>query len=67
MSRYAEMKNRIRNEAIDFQLDVDNHCYSYGELAAFGSYFEEMGKRYGLLREFRENGICQEGKCHDNI
>lgn len=29
----------------------------FGELYEFGAYFERLGKRYGLLKEFRENGI----------
>ena len=34
---------------------------SYSELAEVGERFYTLGKRYGLLKEFRENGIpCQE-------
>ena len=33
---------------------------SYSELAEVGERFYTLGKRYGLLKEFRENGIpCQ--------
>ena len=31
---------------------------SWGEEAILGDFFERYGKRFGLLREFRENGIC---------
>ena len=55
---YASNKSVVRQEAIDWQNDFGNHNYSYGELAEFGYYFEKLGKRYGLLKEFRENGIC---------
>lgn len=58
MSKYQEMKEKIRNEAIDWQYDLGNHSYSWGEVAAWAEYFERMGRRYGLLREFRENCIC---------
>lgn len=58
MSKYYERKAEIRQEAIDWQLDFGNHNYSYYELMEFGNYFYKMGKRYGLLKEFRENGIC---------
>lgn len=54
---YAEKKNRARELAIDWQLDFGNHDYSWGELAYFSAYFERLGKRYGLIGEFRENGI----------
>ena len=55
---YARNKAVARQEAIDWQNDFGNHNYSYGELAEFGYYFEKLGRRYGLLKEFRENGIC---------
>lgn len=44
-------------EAIEWQLDFGNHSYSYGELNEFQYYFERLAKRYGLVKEFRENGI----------
>ena len=55
---YETKKAVARQEAIDWQNDFDNHNYSYGELAEFGEHFEKLGRRYGLLKEFRENGIC---------
>ena len=55
---YEIKKEMARREAIDWQNDLCNHKYSYGELAEFGYYCEKLGKRYGLLKEFRENGIC---------
>ena len=57
MSRYYLTKNKIRGRAILWQLGIENENYSYGELAEDLMYFEKMGKRYGLLKEFRENGI----------
>ena len=55
---YEIKKEMVRQKAIDWQNDFCNHNYSYGELAEFGYYFEKLGRRYGLLKEFRENGIC---------
>lgn len=57
MNTYKYNKNRIRDKAIGWQTDSNNHNYSYRELADIQSYFEKMGKRYGLLKEFEENGI----------
>ena len=54
---YAERKEKARNEAIDWQADFCNHNYYWSELADFSAHFEKICKRYGLLREFRENGI----------
>lgn len=55
---YARNKAVARQEAIDWQNDFGNHNYSYGELVEFGEHFEKLGRKYGLLKEFRENGIC---------
>lgn len=63
MMTYMDEKERVRQQAIEYC----NHCgefsqyenedMSYSELMFWTDYFYEMGKRYGLLREFRENGI----------
>lgn len=54
---YRERQNSLRNLAIDVQ-HADDGGLSWGELAVLGAFFEEQGRRYGLLREFRENAIC---------
>ena len=57
MNTYQRAKESARNKAIEWQLDFDNHNYSYSELAWYGNYFERLAKRYGLTKEFKENGI----------
>ena len=57
MNAYQKAKENARNKAIEWQRDFENHNYSYGELSYYGSYFEKIAKRYGLVEEFRENGI----------
>lgn len=57
-SYYQKRKAEVREEAIYWQADFCNHNYSYGELACAEEHFRRLGKRYGLLREFKENGIC---------
>ena len=54
---YREKQEAVRDKAINFQR-VDVGGLSYGELSLIENYFERYGKRYGLLREFRENAIC---------
>lgn len=54
---YNERKEAARNEAIDWEDWKAGRNLSYGEFAEWGNYFENLGRRYGLLREFRENGI----------
>ena len=58
MNKYQLNKAKAQDKAIQWQQEFSEHNYSYGELAKFGVYFEKLGKRYGLLKEFRENGIC---------
>lgn len=57
MKTYQENKERVRQMAIEWQYEASEHDYSYGELDYFGEIFNRLGKRYGLLREFRENAI----------
>lgn len=57
MNAYQRAKERLRNKAIEWQMDFNNHNYSYGELAYYGEYLERLAKRYGLVKEFKENGI----------
>ena len=57
MNKYAKEKANARNKAIDWQMDFQNHNYSYEELSYFSNYFNKLAKRYGLVGEFRENGI----------
>lgn len=55
---YTEKKNAARQLAIDWQNEVSEISNSWEGLVIAQSYFEKLGKRYGLLTEFRENGIC---------
>lgn len=54
---YTNIKNCIRQLAIDY--DLNAHVdYSYSELVEIQSFFRYFGRKYGLLKEFSENGIC---------
>lgn len=53
---YSIKKSIARQAAIDWQYE-SNYDISMGELLRVISRFYKLGKRYGLLREFRENGI----------
>ena len=54
---YNLLKEAARNAAIEWQLTSSDEPMSYSELAEVGERFYTLGKRYGLLKEFRENGI----------
>lgn len=53
---YAEKKEYARNLAIEYS--YNDSAISWGELTRVQGFFEKIGRRYGLLREFRENAIC---------
>lgn len=57
MTEYQKRKNAARDKAIEWQYDFNNHNYTWEELVDIQERFEKLGKRYGLLGEFRENGI----------
>lgn len=54
---YQEGKEAARQEAIEWQLNESDYPYSQEGLNIIGKYFYKIGKRFGLLREFRNNGI----------
>lgn len=57
MNKYTKLKENVRVKAMEWQNDFQNHDYSYGEINYFQNYFERLAKKYGLVREFKENGI----------
>ena len=57
MNYYQRSKKTIRQAAIDWQKSFESYLYSWEEIAEWQNKFEKLGKRYGLLTEFRENGI----------
>lgn len=57
MKNYQQRKEAARQEAVEWQLGLCDYCPSMGELEEAGNYFYELGKRFGLIREFRENAI----------
>ena len=53
---YTEAKASARELAIDWKHEASQRNISYGELADAGERFNKLGKRFGLLCEFMENG-----------
>ena len=52
MDKYQRAKARARDKAVEWQNDFCNHNLVYWQ-----DYFERLGRKYGLVREFRENAI----------
>lgn len=57
MSRYQRGKERARERAIAWQYEATDQSLSYGELAEAADRFRRLAERFGLVREFEENGI----------
>ena len=54
---YLKRKERARQQAVDWQQWAEGWNMSYSELARFQDHFTKLARRYGLVTEFRENGI----------
>lgn len=55
---YEERKANAEDLAKEWQLYYSDYAWSWGEIATITDYFYKIGKRYGLLRVFKENAIC---------
>ena len=55
-STYAARRDSLRTIAQDIQ-STDNGGMSYGEIDALYNWFTRQARRYGLVAEFRDNGI----------
>ena len=58
MATYQENKEKARQEAIKWQNEFAEKETTWEELREAQNHFRELAKRYGLVREFAENGIC---------
>ena len=55
--KYQQEKEQARREAINFQYDLSINNCSYLSLFQHQQRFTKLAKRYGLIKEFKENGI----------
>ena len=53
---YQSRKEAARTLAIEFQ-NNDRGGLTWSEYNLICNFFEKVGKRYGLLTEYRENGL----------
>lgn len=54
---YQEKKEQIRAEAIEWQTMSGEVATSWEEIAERCAYFYTNAKRYGLIKEFKREGI----------
>ena len=58
VKNYFENKEAVRSIAWEYQNSYSNNVVYYmSEVAYIETKLELLAKRYGLLKEFRENGI----------
>lgn len=55
---YKQHKDAARAFAIETQNRISDNAFSYDEIERITTPLRFLGKRFGLLREFKENGIC---------
>jgi hypothetical protein len=53
----VKTKEQARQIAIDWQSWASKQSLSYSELSQWQTYFETLAKKFGLKKEFKENGI----------
>lgn len=57
MNQYKIKKEKAREKAIDTINNISQNNYSYYELFIIQNKLYKIGKRYGLLKEFKENCV----------
>lgn len=58
MNKYQTLKARAIEKAQDFQRAISNGDFlTWSDCAYYSDYFSKLAKRYGLIKEFKENGI----------
>lgn len=57
METYKQLKNELRTRATELQHKLSGENSSYMELSNISDSIYPSAKRYGLITEFRENGI----------
>lgn len=56
-ANYQQGKERARAKAQEWQRTTAETSQSWGAVAFATNYLHKLGKRYGLIKEFKENGI----------
>ena len=57
MNNYQKKKGQAIQAAQEWQQETSNTAQTYGEIYEAQKHFEKIARRYGLIKEFKENGI----------
>lgn len=56
-NKYTRGKEKTRSAAVEWQIENAKRDLCYAEICEISAHFEKLGRRFGLLRELRENGV----------
>lgn len=54
---WIKTKDQARQYGIDWQNWASNQSLSYGELIHFQNKLTKLAEKFGLVEEFKENGL----------
>jgi hypothetical protein len=54
---YQSKKQSVRKNVIDITNENNENSMFWSEVIEQTAKFEKLAKRYGLIREFKENGL----------
>lgn len=57
MNYYQKKKEELRQEAIEHQRQLINKNLSWWDICDYQEHLETKAKKFGLLKEFHENGV----------
>ena len=57
MKDYTTKKEELRQRAINWQYAQSEHYFGMMTVSIVSSYFMKQAKKYGLIKEFKENAI----------
>lgn len=57
MNTYQRGKAAARAQAVQWQANFSDRSIPWAAIAAQQGHLEQLARRYGLVREFRENAI----------
>lgn len=57
LTPYERNQSILRDFAIEWQFKFADLTHAWRDLCEWSDFFEEYGRKYGLIREFKENGI----------
>lgn len=55
--KFPKTEDEARDQAVQWQDEFSSKSMSWGDVLDAGQHFEKTAKKFGLTKEFKENGI----------